>query len=189
MYRHSGPESQRTPYAFNATRDTAFQYAHALGRIKRLKFRRSCRSPPRGDPRSIHPHDLSVYASTSHFGDVASITASCRLIDSLQHSRRRLWLRATPAGITPECHQTISSPHVDGFVMLRDLLPLYQLEMLRKVRTELLPEPNHERLHVISFRQKTEHIIDGLYAVIARCHRGYGLNLIEQRLHFRVGYV
>ena len=31
------------------------------------KFRSSCRSPPRGHSRSIHPHYLSVYASTSHF--------------------------------------------------------------------------------------------------------------------------
>jgi len=81
------------------------------------KFRSSCRSPPRGYPRSIHPHYLSVYASTSHFDDVASITASRRLIDSLQHSIRSLWLRATPAGITPACHQTISSPHVHFIVI------------------------------------------------------------------------
>jgi hypothetical protein len=81
------------------------------------KFRSSCRSSPRGYPRSIHPHYLSVYASTCHFEDVASITASRLLIDSLQHSIRSLWLRATPAGIAPACHQTISSPHVQRFVM------------------------------------------------------------------------
>ena len=81
------------------------------------KFRSSCRSPPGGYSRSIHPHYLSVYASTSHFEDVASITASRLLIDTLQHSIRSLWLRATPAGIAPACHQTISSPHVHGFVM------------------------------------------------------------------------
>ena len=80
------------------------------------KFRSSCRSPPRGYPRAIHPHYLSVYASTRHFEDVASITASRLLIDSLQHSIRSLWLRATPAGIAPACHQTISSPHVHFIV-------------------------------------------------------------------------
>ena len=86
------------------------------------KFRSSCRSPPRGYPRSIHPHYLSVYASTSHFEDVASITASRRLIDSLQHSIRSLWLRATPTGVTPACHQTISSPHVHCIVSICVLL-------------------------------------------------------------------
>jgi hypothetical protein len=88
------------------------------------KFRSSCRSPPRGYSRSIHPHYLSVYASTSHFEDVASITASRRLIDSLQHSIRSLWLRATPAGIAPACRQIISSPHVHAmlsrFIGLRE---------------------------------------------------------------------
>jgi hypothetical protein len=38
------------------------------------------------------------------------------LIDTLQHSIRSLWLRATPAGVTPACHQTISSPHVHFLV-------------------------------------------------------------------------
>ncbi len=33
-------------------------------------------------------------------------------IDTLQHSIRSLRLTATPAGVTPACHQTISSPHV-----------------------------------------------------------------------------
>ena len=80
------------------------------------KFRSSCRSPPRGYPRSIHPHYLSVYASTSHFEDVASITASRLLIDTLQHSIMGLWLRATHAGVTPACRQIISSPHVHRFV-------------------------------------------------------------------------
>ena len=104
------------------------------------KFRSSCRSPPRGYPRSIHPHYLSVYASTSHFEDVASITASRRLIDSLQHSIRSLWLRATPAGITPACHQTISSPHVHGYVILdhrRLLLPFPRRRVLLLSRDRL----------------------------------------------------
>lgn len=80
------------------------------------KFRSSCRSPPRGHSRSIHPHYLSVYASTSHFRDIAKITASRLLIDTLQHSIMGLWLRATHAGVTPACHQTISSPHVHRVV-------------------------------------------------------------------------
>ena len=80
------------------------------------KFRSSCRSPPGGYSRSIHPHYLSVYASTSHFEDVASITASRLLIDSMQHSIMGLWLRATHAGVTPACRQIISSPHVHRIV-------------------------------------------------------------------------
>jgi hypothetical protein len=81
------------------------------------KFRSSCRSPPRGHSRSIHPHYLSGHASTNHFEGVARITASRFLIDSLQPSILGLWLRATPAGIAPACRQTISSPHVHRFVM------------------------------------------------------------------------
>ena len=38
------------------------------------------------------------------------------LIDTLQHSIRSLWLRATPTGSPPACQQTISSPHVHRFV-------------------------------------------------------------------------
>ena len=81
------------------------------------KFRSSCRSPPRGHSRSIHPHYLSGHASTNHFEGVASITASRLLIVSLQPSILGLWLRATHAGVTPACHQNISSPHVQRFVM------------------------------------------------------------------------
>lgn len=81
------------------------------------KFRSSCRSPPRGHSRSIHPHYLSEYASTNHFESVARITASRILIDSLQPSILGLWLRATHAGVTPACHQNISSPHVHCIVM------------------------------------------------------------------------
>jgi len=42
-----------------------------------------------------------------------------RLIRWLQHSLRGLWLEATPAGFTPACQQTISSPHVHGLVRHR----------------------------------------------------------------------
>ena len=80
------------------------------------KFRSSCRSPPRGHSRSIHPHYLSGHASTNHFEGVASITASRLLIVSLQPSILGLWLRATHAGVTPACHQNISSPHVHRIV-------------------------------------------------------------------------
>ena len=72
-------------------------------------------SAPRGHSRSIHPHYLSVYASTplrrrrQHDGFTL-------LIPTLQHSIRSLWLRATPAGFPPARHQTISSPHVHRFV-------------------------------------------------------------------------
>ena len=83
------------------------------------KSRSSCRSLPRGHSRSIHPHYLSGHASTNHFESVASITASRTLIDSLQPSILGLWLRATHAGVTPACHQTISSPHVHGLVIRR----------------------------------------------------------------------
>ena len=118
------------------------------------KFRSSCRSPPRGYPRSIHPHYLSVYASTSHFEDVASITASRRLIDSLQHSIRSLWLRATPAGITPACHQTISSPHVHCFVSriprlhadCQEQLPTRQLFPLALALSGAISNSNSELL-------------------------------------------
>ena len=64
-------------------------------------------------PRSIHPHYLSVYASTQDFDVVAA------LIPTLQHSIQGLWLGATLAGFPPACHQTISSPHVHGFVTRR----------------------------------------------------------------------
>ena len=52
------------------------------------------KSPPRGHSRSIHPHYLSVYASTSDFGET-------RLIRSLQHSIPGLWLSSYPAGFHP----------------------------------------------------------------------------------------
>jgi hypothetical protein len=50
------------------------------------------------------------------------------LIDTLQHSIRSLWLRATPAGVPPACLQTISSPHVHFFV--RRLRPVRGIEPL-----------------------------------------------------------
>jgi hypothetical protein len=50
---------------------------------------------------TFHPHYLSVYASTR------------QLPDALQHSILGLWLRATQAGFTPACHQTISSTLID----------------------------------------------------------------------------
>ena len=62
---------------------------------------------------------LSVYASTCHFRDVANITASRSLINTLQHSIRSLWLTVTPAGVSPACLQNISSTHVHGFVRRR----------------------------------------------------------------------
>ena len=99
------------------------------------KFRSSCRSPPRGYPRSIHPHYLSVYASTCHFEDVASITASRLLIDSLQHSIMGLWLRATHAGVTPACRQIISSPHLHLFV-LRALVTVSLVGSTCEIRSE-----------------------------------------------------
>ncbi len=53
-----------------------------------------------GQPtRSVHPHYLSVYAST------------CLLPATLQHSILGLWLGVTQAGFPPARHQTISSPH------------------------------------------------------------------------------
>jgi hypothetical protein len=75
------------------------------------KFRRSCRSSPRGHSWSIHPHHCSWHASTNHFESVPSITASRTLIDSLQHSILGVWLRTSYAGFSPACHQAISSPH------------------------------------------------------------------------------
>ena len=62
---------------------------------------------------TFHPHYLSVYASTRHFGEEF-------LIDGLQHSILGLWLGATHAGTTPARHQTISSPHVHRFVKRPD---------------------------------------------------------------------
>ena len=61
--------------------------------------------------RSVHPHYLSVYASTADF--------SCGLIRQLQHSILGPWLAFTQAGITPASHQTISSPHVHAVVIRR----------------------------------------------------------------------
>jgi hypothetical protein len=99
------------------------------------KFRSSCRSPPRGLSRSIHPHYLSGHASTNHFEGVARITASRILIDSLQPSILGLWLRATHAGVTPACQQNISSPHVQRFVMRlyerASHVPAFMIQMLR----------------------------------------------------------
>jgi hypothetical protein len=63
----------------------------------------------RGHSRSIHPHYLSRYASKYDFGK--------RLIRILQPSILGLWLKAIHAGVSPACHQTISSPHVQPFVL------------------------------------------------------------------------
>ena len=40
------------------------------------KFRGSCRSPPDSHTRSVHPHYLSVYASTADFGDPPYTTSA-----------------------------------------------------------------------------------------------------------------
>jgi hypothetical protein len=49
-------------------------------------------------------------------GECLVITHFAALIPTLQHSIRSLGLRATPAGFTPACLQTISSPHVHRMV-------------------------------------------------------------------------
>ena len=76
------------------------------------------------------------------------------LIDSLQHSIRSLWLRATPAGITPACHQTISSPHVHCFVSriprlhadCQEQLPTRQLFPLALALSGAISNSNSELL-------------------------------------------
>ncbi len=54
-------------------------------------------------------------------------------LDTLQHSIRSLWLRVTPAGVPPACHQTISSPHVHGFIMQPGAVLLSNLIVDNKV--------------------------------------------------------
>ena len=49
-------------------------------------------------------------------GECLVTTHFAALIPTLQHSIRSLWLRATPAGFPPACHQTISSSLMDRSV-------------------------------------------------------------------------
>jgi hypothetical protein len=70
------------------------------------------RSQPSGHTGSIHPRYLSVYASRYDFGNKF-------LIRTLQHSIPGVRLTLTQAGVTPASHQTISSTHVQHFVIPR----------------------------------------------------------------------
>jgi len=59
-------------------------------------------------------------------GERLVTTHFAALIPTLQHSIRSLWLGATPAGFTPACHQTISSPHVHWFVIRISLMSAHR---------------------------------------------------------------
>lgn len=84
MCRANGPPTPglRLQLAMIAANDVAFRNAQALGRIQQIQnFGASAsrtdsfHSSPRGHPRSIHPHDLSVYTSTFDFGRRSRIVA------------------------------------------------------------------------------------------------------------------
>ena len=93
-------------------RNIAFQHAHAVAdsnkyRISQLMSFTAERLPSVDS--TSRPFCVRfkgpLRGRRQHYGFTASY-------DTLQHSIRSLWLRATPAEIAPACHQTIASPHV-----------------------------------------------------------------------------
>jgi len=109
------PSSMQTPWAGGHQRLTQAHApcprCHFHDLTDRYKdFGAQYHSQPDGHARSVHPHDLSVYAS------------KCLLPDTLQHSIASLRLRATRTGFTPACQQSISSPHLHCVVNQRRVL-------------------------------------------------------------------
>ena len=96
----------------NAARDIAFQHAHTLGRIQQIQ---------NFGAHVVHRRKATPgrFTLTTFLGTLQDTTSAQRLIRILQPSILGLWLRATHAGVSPACLQTISSPHVHAIVNTR----------------------------------------------------------------------